>query len=85
MLYHQQRLRLGEGTFFSQRVWEGDKNWINSQHLLSPTHITWPGGVTDLDATAVVFTFIANPLRSATKEAPEILVLGTVSVLVPRR
>lgn len=85
MLYHQQRLRLGEGRFFSKRVWEGDKNWINSQHLLSPTHVTQPGGVTALDATTVVFTFIAKPLRSATKEAPEILVLGTVSVLVPRR
>lgn len=70
---------------FTERVWEGDKGWVNSQHLLSATHVFGPGGVSDLDATAMILTFIANPFRSATREAPEKLVLGTVSVLVPRR
>lgn len=33
----------------------------------------------------MIFTFTANPLRSATTEPPEGFVLGMVSVLVPRR
>lgn len=41
--------------------------------------------VNDLGATAMTFTFTANPLRSATTDPPEILALGMVSVLVPRR
>jgi len=34
---------------------------------------------------ALSSTFTASPLRSATTEPPEAFVLGTVSVLVPRR
>lgn len=37
------------------------------------------------DVIAASSTFTANPLRSATTEPPDALVLGTVSVLVPRR
>lgn len=72
-----------EGKHIFLTVWEGDKNWINSQHLLSSTHV--PGEANDLDAIAMIFTFTANPLRSTTTEPPEIFVLGTVSVLVPCR
>lgn len=45
----------------------------------------WPGGAEGLGAAAVTFTFTARPLTSATTDPPEEFVLGTVSVLVPRR
>lgn len=84
MPYHWPNLRR-ERAVFTERVWGGDKVWINSHHLLRATHIFGPDRVSDLDATAVITTFTANPLRSATIEPPEKFVLGTVSVLVPCR
>lgn len=57
---------------------------MSASSLLITNHRSDPEGLVN-DATLGGFTFTANPLRSATTDPPEALVLGTVSVLVPRR
>lgn len=55
----------------------------DSSRLISSYGFGPEGLMTDVALAG--FTFTASPLKSATKDAPEALALGTVSVLVPRR
>lgn len=61
----------------TEQTWEMSFSSVSS-------HGSDPEGLVN-DATLAGFTLTANPLRSATTDPTEALVLGTVSVLVPRR
>ena len=71
---------LGEGCFPQERVGRRQElDGFSTSPELQPWRSSWSR------PHWMIFTFSANPLKSATREAPEGFVLGMVSVLVPRR